>query len=596
MKMRDITIWLVCILLASVLFIVAGLQLDYINSQRKEMRLIINEPLENAPPSLAFATVAMGAFRGLVVDILWMRADRLKSQGQFFDAKQLAEWITVLQPRFSEVWEFQAWNMAYNISVAIPATQPEERWRWVKNGYELLRDRAIPLNPKSILLYQALSRILMHKIGSVSDDAHKFYKLKFVLAIQPLLGPADEQYFKRLAETPADWQKIANDPNISPIIKALKAADNVFLDEDKFVGNYLSLRQNPARFKPQAFAVIDNFRKSKALDDFDIFAKAYQLRHEWKLDPVFMQELNHTYGPIPFNDPNKHLPLDWCHPDTHAIYWAALGLKVASKKEYSANEANTNRMVAHSLQDLFRNGKIYIYQAPKDANDLPIDPRDIPMEGKQIYLRPDLRMFEPYNQALLKIIEKYEDPNTSSYASNRIGHRNMLKDVSLSFYQAGHTEQAQRIYNQLRKLYPNKEFDVPLVVYAKKRFQDELKIINLKDAQDMVNMLLRESYFRYAMRDDDEAFNSESLAKQIHDYYQKKYSDENRINLPEFKMVKYFALTDFFDDASYPLSLRQTLLARIKIERPKLAEEFMQIEQQLIKESEESGENEQSQE
>jgi len=67
------------------------------------MQLVINEPLVNAPPSLAFASVALGAFRGLLVDILWMRADKLKEDGQFFDAKQLAEWITVLQPRFAAV-------------------------------------------------------------------------------------------------------------------------------------------------------------------------------------------------------------------------------------------------------------------------------------------------------------------------------------------------------------------------------------------------------------------------------------------------------------------------------------------------------------
>ncbi|GAH16099.1 unnamed protein product, partial [marine sediment metagenome] len=37
-----------------------------------------------------------------------------------------------------------------------------------------------------------------------------------------------------------------------PIITALKSADKAFADDDKFVSNYLSLRQNPARFKPEA--------------------------------------------------------------------------------------------------------------------------------------------------------------------------------------------------------------------------------------------------------------------------------------------------------------------------------------------------------
>jgi len=82
-------------------------RLDNINAQRSEMKLVVNEPLENAPPSLAFATVALGAFRGLIVDVLWIRADQLKEEGKFFDAKQLAEWITLLQPRFAAVWDFQ---------------------------------------------------------------------------------------------------------------------------------------------------------------------------------------------------------------------------------------------------------------------------------------------------------------------------------------------------------------------------------------------------------------------------------------------------------------------------------------------------------
>ena len=123
MRIRNIIICFLCTVVGFGLLIGASTRLNPINSARKEMALISNEPLENAPPSLAFATVAMGAFRGLVVDVLWMRAEKLKEEGQFFDAKQLADWITILQPRLAEVWDFQAWNMAYNISVAMPASQ-----------------------------------------------------------------------------------------------------------------------------------------------------------------------------------------------------------------------------------------------------------------------------------------------------------------------------------------------------------------------------------------------------------------------------------------------------------------------------------------
>ena len=589
MPLRDTIIWVVCVILAAALLITAGTQLDYINSQRQKMKLICNEPLENAPPSLAFATVAMGAFRGLVVDILWLRADRLKEQGQFFDAKQLADWITTLQPRFASVWEFQAWNMAYNISVAIPATQPDQRWHWVKNGYELLRDQGIELNPKSILLYRELARIFQHKIGSVSDDAHKYYKLQLAMAMEPLLGPADNQYFQALAEAPARWQQIIKDANVTPLITALKSTDKAFADDDKFVSNYLSLRQNPARFSPDAFKTIDNFRGTEALRNFDIFAKAYHLRNTWKLEPLIMYELNRTFGPVDWDDPNTHLPLDWRHPDTHAIYWAVKGLQVAGKQKFSVDEINTDRIVNHSLQNLFRSGKIYIHDVPAE---LPSDSSQTPStQTKEVFLLPDLRMFEPYNKSVLARIEKYKDvekTKTGTYKSLQTGHRNMLKNALFSFYQAGHRRQAQKIYNQLRQLYPLDEFKVPLVIFVRNRLRKELINIGPNNAKEIVQMMLRDSYFRFAIRDDDEAFGLEKMAQEVYDHYQSAYLDENRINLPDFKLLRYFALLDFFNDRRFPPNLRRNLLGRIKIERPQLAEQLKREEEKLLKQLEQS--------
>ncbi|MFZ0034473.1 MAG: hypothetical protein WAK60_05740 [Sedimentisphaerales bacterium] len=568
------------------------MQLDYINSQRRQMKLITNEPLQNAPPSLAFATVAMGAFRGLLVDVLWLRAEKLKEQGEFFDAKQIADWITTLQPRFAAVWEFHAWNMAYNISVAIPATQPEERWRWVKNGYELLRDRGIPLNPKSMLLYRELARIFQHKLGSVSDEAHKYYKLQLALAMEPLLGPADNKYFKALAEAPTDWKQIIKDPDIASLVTALKSADKTF-NNDNFVSSYLSLRQNPARFNPDALKVIDNLRGTETIQKFDIFAKAYYLRNIWKLDPLLMQELNKTYGPVDWNDPNTHLPLDWRHPDTHAIYWAAKGLQVAGKEEFSVAEINTDRIINHSLQNLFRNGKIFIYdvpaQLPSDSNSQ--TPQAKTNLEKEIFLRPDLRMFEPCNKTELARIEKYgylENTNPGTLQSLKNGHRNMLKNALFSFYQAGHIQQAEKIYKQLQQLYPADEFKVPLVEFVRNRLREELRKINIDNANEIVQMMLRESYFRYAMRDDDEAFGREKMAKEVYDHYPSAFQDESRIDLPDFKLLRYFALLDFINDQQYPINLRRNLLGRIKIERPDLAAQLEQEEEKMLEKSEQS--------
>lgn len=606
MHLRDITILFVSIVLAAGLLIAAGMQLDYINRERQKMGLIIDTP-ENMPPSLAFATIATGAFRGLVVDVLWMRADRLKDEGQFFDARQLAEWITILQPRFASVWEFHAWNMAYNISVAIPATDPDQRWRWVRNGYELLRDEAIDkYKIKNITIYRELARIFQHKIGGVSDDAHKYYKLQLAMSMEPLLhsednqfGPQDSRYFEALAKAPVDWSEILSDPNVASLVKALKSADNTFSDDDEFASNYLSLRQNSGRFNAEAGITIDDFRGSDALKKFDLFAKARQLRRIWKLDPVMMQDLNKTYGPIDYIDPNTHLPLDWRLPDSHAIYWGVKGLQIAAREQSSEvgmTETNTDRIVSHSLQNLFRNGKLFI-------RDMQLQ---MPVEGsqetqtqifKEIFLRPDLRMFESYNKSFLAVLDKYKDEKEGTLVSLQNGHRNMLKNAVLSFYQSGHKLPAQKIYDQLRKLYDRPEFKVSLVEFARNRYLEELESIGLNDAKEQVILLLRESYFLYAIRDDETSYGREKLSKEIHNYYQSKYLDENRIDLPDFKDLQYLALKDFLDDRQFVPDLRLSLLARIEIERPEFyeklkpwiadlqqqKEQIKQQEQELIK-------------
>ncbi|MDD5459080.1 MAG: hypothetical protein PHF37_06790 [Phycisphaerae bacterium] len=586
MKTRDRLISFFCIVIAAALLIAASGQLNYINSQRKEMKLISSDqPLKNAPPSLAFATVAMGAFRGLVVDILWMRADKLKEKGQFFDAKQLADWITTLQPRFASVWQFQAWNMAYNISVAIPAAQADQRWKWVKNGYELLRDQGIPLNPKSIDLYQELGRIFQHKIGDVTDDAHKYYKIRLAESIAPLLGNADEQFFDSLAATPKDLDILVSDPNVAVFLDALYQADSTFVLNDQLPAKYLSLRQNPVRFDPKVFEVLDVYRTSAAMQKFDVFAKAWQLRKVWKLEPEMMVQLNQTYGPIDW-DSGKHLPLDWRHPDSHAIYWAVKGLE-ATSDNFNINKTNTDRIVLHSLQNLFRYGKIFIYESPVENDPNGLTERKDYIPEKDIFLRPDLRMFEPYNSAVMKVLEEYSAAKRMTVESLQNGHRNMLINAVLMFYQGGHEKHAQKIYEQLRSLYPRDEFKVSLIVFAKSRFIEEAKSIGIHDASEMILMLLREANFRYALRDDETAFSREQMAKEIYDHYNKEF-DENRVSLPPFSRLKFLAVFDFCNDLQYPAQLRQSLLKRIQVERPELEKELREQETQFRSELEDT--------
>src|SRR5258708_5311413 len=128
----------------------AALLIDPINDERKDLQLTANEEvMQNLKPEYAIPYMALGAFRGLLVNIAWIRLEQMKQDGQFWEAMQLSEWITKLQPRFPQVWDNRAWNMAYNLSVATHTEQ--ERWMWVKAGIDLYRDEGIPNNPNAVI-------------------------------------------------------------------------------------------------------------------------------------------------------------------------------------------------------------------------------------------------------------------------------------------------------------------------------------------------------------------------------------------------------------------------------------------------------------
>lgn len=203
-RTRIYKVSLVCV--AILLFCVTSQMQGLLNVERKDLGLTRLTPLENAPPMLAFTSVALGGFRGLIANALWMRASDLQDADKFFEMVQLSDWITTLEPHFVDVWRVQAWNMAYNISVKFK--DPEDRWHWVERGIQLLRDRGIPLNPQETLLYRDLSWLFQHKIGQNLDDAHMRYKLRLAQEMQPIFGGRPDFDALLDPKTPADKQRV----------------------------------------------------------------------------------------------------------------------------------------------------------------------------------------------------------------------------------------------------------------------------------------------------------------------------------------------------------------------------------------------------
>lgn len=140
-----------------------------------------------APPGAAFTTIFLGGFRGLITDLLWVRAAMLQEQGRYFELVQLADWITALEPHYPQVWALQAWNMAYNVSILMP--DDASRWRWVQNGLYLLRDRALPATRHDPRVCLELGLLFQNKIGGRTDEYADYYKQRWVQQVMRSVAP-----------------------------------------------------------------------------------------------------------------------------------------------------------------------------------------------------------------------------------------------------------------------------------------------------------------------------------------------------------------------------------------------------------------------
>jgi hypothetical protein len=371
--------------LASIVLIVALLSSSALATRLSALagkhKLTYTEQAEEGQPWEVTAGIAMGAFRGIFVNWLWIRANNLKEEGKFYESNQLAEVITRLQPRFPRVWVFHAWNMSYNISVSTQT--PSERWDWVSAGVSLLRDRGLAANPNDLLIHKELAWIFLHKIGGYTDDANGYYKRRFaqewsvVLGVPPPREQEDLNRKKAIAKCVARLRGIADAPEtVSEVIAkepAVATLRDRLMNEAK-VGqpNVLLLAQYEyckALGKSARKSIIQkgagpNDLAFQAIVDDPAMAKAWEALNNWLRKRILID----TYHMEPdrmVRYTEKYGPIDWRHPAAHALYWSARGSDLAKPRyrgEIDRPEMdflNTDRVTVQSIQDLFRGGDVY---------------------------------------------------------------------------------------------------------------------------------------------------------------------------------------------------------------------------------------------
>ena len=519
---------------------------------------------EGAPPLVSFTTVALGSFRGLIADMLWLRASTLQDQGKYFEMVQLASWITKLQPRFTGATAYLAWNMAYNISVTF--TSPEDRYRWISRGIELIRDEALTYNPSDPTLYKELGWIYQHKLGNVMDDANLYYKFQIAKEMMKVFGGADGDW-PALAAAPVNEKAFRKTHPESDLVWAalkqagipsLKALSDSFRESGRLPDaliNALSGKDFPKVFEaymkasssadynesafiksvPEAELAIAALKQAgiKSLDELynyhrgthklpeklsnelsgsmralDSYLRASWLRESYKLYPEAVLAIDNKYG-----------KLDWRMPESYAIYWAYLGLEHSPKKE----SVDCDRMISQSLAVIFVAGRMLLPGG------------ETTQANENFLIIPNLAVVDAARDAYVKGFQSSE-----GVQSFRSAEENFVKEAMVTLYTYGQYKKSKEYYEYLIKKfgehYKEKgDFDQ----YVVSLWTEELRDAGYKQGNDIISSLILRSCIFIGYGDFQAAESHLRLAKFAHDYYQRSYKESiERMGLPSFEKMK----------------------------------------------------------
>jgi hypothetical protein len=546
---RDTRVQLVAVLLA--MFALAGAGVLAVNisaSQGRHKLVYTTAAAQGQPPQVALG-IAMGAFRGLFVNVLWIRANEMKEEGRYYEAVDLARAITELQPRFPHVWVFHAWNLAYNISVNTQTNR--ERWQWVNAGVDLLRTRGIPANPNDMYIHKELSWLFLHKIGGYSDDANLYYKRQLAAEWTYVLGPppppdpkdrslegAKKKYIdwlRPVANAPETLEAATKDAGVRALVERVRAELGVEPDW-KLVHNYTTMTyvlksglvsEYEKQFDDKRKKLAALMRDPALGDAWPLLMAHLRKRlllDRYNMDPERMIRYTERFG-----------PLDWRHFGSHALYWAQAGVEAGMERVGEQNRSdfdfvNSGRMVVQALQELWRTGDVYF-----DFLGFVRNPDD-----EHVFYRasPSVHFIDTYgdylNQHIAEItkdpevsaLNKFENPKKRAFTLYASGYENFRKDAIRFLYRRGEIERANKMKDDLM-VWPYHNindpdraylFSLPLSEFVEKELENELSRPSV--AREEIVGALQSAFINGLLGGDTAQFDTQmKYAASVHKYF-----------------------------------------------------------------------------
>ncbi len=520
------------LLVAAALLAAAGWLQPRLAKLSSSYELVEDQSVARTHPEAALLTVAPGGLRAPVVNYLWIRAEELKQDGRYYDAMQLAELICSLQPHFPGVWSFHSWNMAWNISAATHT--PEERWIWVTNGMRLLRDKGVPMNPRSLILYKDLAWVFFSKMGSNLDDMHIVYKQCWAAEMQRLLGSPPQgdtaeviEAFRPIAAAPLDkaptrqGRAQIQDDQLAILTADPAVAEYVHLLADQgitvgwsLLDAYNRFSRDPAvesiRLQPPKVSTFDerviseliNSPQHAARSKLLAFVRAQLLWNEYRMDPTWMLAIMEKY----------QVPIDWRLVWPHGLYWASYGLKVSNDVPIDKiDSVNTDRISLGCLKALTAAGRMSFIENP----DRP--------ERPSVDFFSDWRYVDATHQEYLNTIAAYTEAAHTDFEKNiyRNGHINFLVLAMQMLYVQGMVSKAEYYYDWIHQHYhpEGADWDQPMEDYLLEMLRRE-GVVSEQIARSQITAALQMAYVFLATGNVEAYQSNMRYARRVYDVYQ----------------------------------------------------------------------------
>jgi hypothetical protein len=436
----------------------------------------------------------------------------------------------------------------------------------VNRGIDLLRKQGVVHNPNDLKVHKELGWIFLHKIAGYTDDANIDYKRRLatewteVLGVPPTVTLRDTrdqaiqkyvEWLRPINEAPNSLDElIASDPKVAELVSLYRESIDPELNSRilmlharhsalRATGRheaYESILKEQQRWGQNAEAfsnLMDRTDLQEAWDPVLAFVRRRVLLDKYNMEPSRMIRYTEKYG-----------PMDWRHAAAHAVYWVAKGVEGALTRTTKQNFEdfdflNTDRIVMHGVQELYRSGTIYHDYAGATAN--PIDP-------KITYIgMPNPHFAETYGMILDEVrarggiyeaIEGQRDAPGRIFSLYSSGYENFMRDVIRYYYRIGLKEKATRMKDELG------QWEGQNLNKASKRAEyfaqniDDFVAAELRERLTTpqvyvseVTTALQAAYINGLLSGDSELYRDNwNFAKTVHDYYMNEQYRKNVLN------------------------------------------------------------------